>query len=107
MARIVVIHGMNQHYQSELELQERCRHALRSGCLAAHRAGTKQDVSVPAHDTIELVYYADRFRTAPKEPPSKEPRPQLRGVKTDSTASPEDEALSDGEAQVLLDLYAS
>jgi len=69
MSRIVVIHGMNQQYQSELELQERCRLALRSGCLAAQRARGRTEaraqLPVPSHESIQLAYYGDLFRSEP------------------------------------------
>lgn len=60
MAKIVVVHGMNQQYQSEFTLEENVRQALRSGVSAARRAGKQGEI--PDASDVELVYYGDLFR---------------------------------------------
>lgn len=82
MSKVVIIHGMNQQYRSELAYRDMCRDALRSGVMAARRKGFAGEV--PAPEDIGLAFYGDAFRS--------EARPNPNGTNNGTSA---------GEIEVL------
>lgn len=68
MARIVIVHGMNQHYSGQGMLEQELLEPLRDGIRAAQQRGlVPKTSSLPERGELRVAYWSRRFRPDPAD----------------------------------------